>query len=87
MEYLALFETTTASVKFRRRLQKHNIRVEAIPVPRKLSAGCGIAILFFTLQDPLSLIDVGLDKIYRIENDDYVLIYKSIAAQGSVNDG
>lgn len=74
MEYLALFFTTSASVKFRRRLQKMNIAVEALPVPRKLSSGCGIAIRFSWPDNPVPLLDDGVEKLYSIEENGYNLI-------------
>lgn len=80
MEFLALFFTTTSSVKFRRKLQKLNLPVEALPVPRTLSSGCGIAIRFSSAENPVSLLDDGVEKIYQINNNDYILIYQAATA-------
>jgi hypothetical protein len=77
MEYLALFFTTSASVKFRRKLNKLDIAVEALPVPRKLSSGCGIAIRFCWPDNPLPLLDDGIEKLYSVEENGYNLIYQA----------
>lgn len=75
MEYLALFSTTSAGVKFRRKLQKMAIPVEALPVPRKLSSSCGIAVRFTWWEDLKSLLDEGVDKVYSLHGNDYQLVY------------
>lgn len=77
MEYLALFFTTSASIKFKRKLLKMEISVEALPVPRILSSACGVAVHFFWPDSPLLLLDNGVEKLYAVEKAGYKLIYKA----------
>ncbi|MGI6450818.1 MAG: DUF3343 domain-containing protein [Desulfitobacteriia bacterium] len=77
MNYLALFSSTTAAVKFRKKLLQLEIPVEILPVPRTLSASCGIAVSFAWPQDPRSLVDETVSKLYRTANSKYELIYES----------
>lgn len=79
MEYLALFTTTTAAVKFRRKLQKEGLLSESIPVPRKLSSSCGIAIRFANIEHLRSLVGEGVEKIYSLQGDNYHLLYDAEA--------
>lgn len=76
MEYLALFFTTSGSIKFRKKLKALAMEVEALPVPRKLSSGCGIAVKFHS-EDVSPLIDESVEKIYRKADDEYHLTYES----------
>lgn len=77
MEYLALFFTVSASVKFQRKLQKLKVPVEALPVPRKLSSGCGIAAKFSWSEDLTSLLDEGVERIYTLDEGNYILKYEA----------
>jgi hypothetical protein len=63
-------------VKFRRKLQKINIPVEAMPVPRKLSASCGIAVRFTWLTELESLLDEGIEKVYACNANEMFLYMK-----------
>jgi hypothetical protein len=77
LEYIALFFTTSAAIKFRRKLQKLNNPVEAMPVPRKLSSSCGIAVRFSWPEDLAPLLDEGVEKVYSLNNSDYFLLYEA----------
>ncbi|KUO61896.1 MAG: hypothetical protein APF84_04465 [Gracilibacter sp. BRH_c7a] len=77
MEYLALFYTTHGSIKFKKKLINIGMEVEVLPVPRRLSSGCGVAVKFFSDQDVSSLIDQTVEKLYRITQSEYQLVYGS----------
>jgi hypothetical protein len=44
MKVIALFESTRAVIKSERLCKANNIHCKVIPVPRHLSAGCGMAL-------------------------------------------
>lgn len=77
MEYLALFHTTHGSIKFKKKLIKNGKEVEVLPVPRKLSSGCGVAVKFFSDGEVSDLLDESVEKLYSKNQDDYLLIYGS----------
>ena len=75
MEYLALFFTTTGSMKYKKKLMNLGMDVEVLPVPRKLSSSCGIAVRFFSEKEESSLIDESVERLYWQIDDEYHLIY------------
>lgn len=77
MEYLALFYTTFGSIKFKKKIVKMGMEVEVLPVPRRLSSGCGVAVKFFSDGDVSSLLDDSVEKLYSKSQDEYLLIYGS----------
>lgn len=78
MDYIALFYTTTDTVGFMRKLQKLQIPVDALPVPRNLSASCGIAAKFSYPEEPTSLFNKKdrIDKVYAVNGSNYHLVYQ-----------
>lgn len=80
MDYIALFFTTSGAMRFKRNLQKIGTEAEALPVPRKLSSSCGIAIKFKWIEDPMSLIDDSVEKLYQVNNSDYTMLYDEESA-------
>ena len=74
MKYIALFNTTIEAVKYRRKLENLNIEAEAVPVPRELSASCGIAIIFSLDQDPTAVVDRSVQELYCLKDDQYIPI-------------
>lgn len=77
MEYIATFHTHLGAVRYYKYLQGRGIRSEMIPVPRKYSSDCGIAVKFTTEEDVKSLISEDTDKIYLINQGEDRLIYKN----------
>lgn len=81
MDYIALFFTTSGAVKFKKKLEKQNISAESLPVPRRLSSSCGIAVKFNYDEKPESLLDDSVEKIYQIiekeGKEDYALIFEA----------
>ena len=83
LNYLALFSSTTAAVKFYRKLSKLTIPVEMLPVPRQLSASCGVAVSFAWAQNPQPLLDETISRLYKIRNNEYELIYENLPGKDS----
>lgn len=78
MRYLALFFTTTGSMKFKKKLKNMGKEVEVMPVPRELSSSCGVAVKFSDDQDISYLIDKSIEKIYTENEKGYFLLYNAL---------
>ncbi|HOK49997.1 MAG: DUF3343 domain-containing protein [Sedimentibacter sp.] len=76
MTYYVLFFTHSGAIKFDRKCRKMNIQCELMPVPRALSSNCSVSakILF---DDPVSLIDDEVEKIFLMQDDKNVLVYEA----------
>lgn len=73
--YQVLFFTHTAAIKFKRKLQKINIKCELMPVPRSLSSSCGVSAKIEYKDSLAAIIDDQIEKIYQIQNDQFILVY------------
>ena len=76
MTYYVLFFTHSGAIKFDMKCRKMNIQCELMPVPRALSSNCSVSakILF---DDPVSLIDDEVEKIFLMQDDKNVLVYEA----------
>lgn len=75
MELLATFYTHSGSLKYLRVLEKLGIKGQLMPVPRKVSASCGVAARF---QAPGIVPEMQIDEvqaIYQIKAGTYHLLY------------
>ena len=74
-DYMVLFFTHSGAMKFKRKSKKDSFPCELMPVPRQLSSNCGVSarITYDGVID--TLVDDEIEKIYRIEKDEYTLIY------------
>lgn len=77
MEYLATFYTHSGAVKYQRYLKNQGIKVDLMPVPRKLSSNCGIAARFYFMEDVSSIISEDIETLYSINNKEYRIIYQN----------
>lgn len=75
MEYYATFFTHSGAMKYSKHLKEKNIESEISPVPRKYSSNCGIGVRFQTDLDMKNLINSDMEKLYKIDNKDSILIY------------
>lgn len=64
---IAMFGSTHATIRAERLCKKHNIDCQAIPVPRTISLGCGIAL-------QISNNDLALACKLFVEENLYVVI-------------
>ncbi len=74
-EYMVLFFTHSGAMKFKRKSKKETFSCELMPVPRQLSSNCGVSARIAYDGAIDALVDDEIEKIYRIENDEYTLIY------------
>ena len=77
VSYLITFFTHSGAVGYRRKLAKHNMYAEVMPVPRKVSSSCGVALKLNEDNDQTPDITDEVEAIYIIENNDYKSIYNS----------
>ena len=76
MEYIALFHTQSGAIKFHKTLAAKGPEAQLLPVPRKLSSSCGIAVKFSYDDDIIGLISADVEKIYEINGSEYSLFYE-----------
>jgi hypothetical protein len=76
MEYLVLFFTQSGAIKYQRFLTAQRIHCKLQPIPRKLSSSCGIAARFRYQGDLKILINEDVDKIYQVDQENYILRYQ-----------
>jgi hypothetical protein len=76
MNYIALFFTHSGAIKFSNKLKKMGIKHDMMPAPRKLSTSCGVSVRFIA-EDFEDFVISDIDKIYQIENSNYILKYSS----------
>jgi hypothetical protein len=75
MEYIAIFFTHSGAIKYHRYLKSVDIENETMTVPRKLSSNCGIGVKFFKYDGIENIIIDDIEKIYKLEDNQYILIY------------
>ncbi len=74
MQKIATFHTTSGAMGFEKQLKMAGESCELRPVPRKISASCGICVAFVTENYQAEAI-VHLDKIYLVREDVLELLY------------
>ena len=75
-EYIAVLFTHSDAIKLSRECKKRNINHKLMPVPRKLSSNCGVCVNFHYEKDIQELIFSGTEKIFHVEDRNYILIYE-----------
>lgn len=78
-EYIATFFTDSGAIRYNRYLRRKGITAETMPVPRKLSANCGVCVRFLLAADVTDLICQDIDELFEIKDKDARLVYKSQA--------
>ena len=73
--YIATFFTHFGAVSFNRNLEKMGRTGIMMPVPRVLSASCGVCIKFDSIDGIDFAVCTDLSEIYLEENKKYKLIY------------
>ena len=75
-EYIAVLFTHSDAIKLSRECKKNKIKHKLMPVPRKLSSNCGVCVNFHYEEDTQDLIFSGVEKIFQVEDGNYILIYE-----------
>lgn len=78
MNFLATFYTHFAAQTFFRQIKAKGISGRMMPVPRSLSASCGVCVAFETGDDFNALLVEDTEKVYRIEDERYVCVFEHI---------
>jgi len=76
MEYISTFYTHSGAVKYQRFMKKKGIKIELMPVPRKLSSNCGIGARFTLEEDIRQFISDDIEKLFQIVDGGEKLIYR-----------
>ena len=77
MGMIATFHTHFGAMSFQKKLQTTGVAAEMMPVPRALSASCGVCVRFDGTFDPKTMPNSDLDAVYRSADDgSYHLIYQ-----------
>lgn len=72
--YLATFHTHFGAMSFRNKLQKSGDKPQMMPVPRALSASCGVCIRFALPFDP-AWADDDLECVYEETGGSYRMLF------------
>lgn len=73
---ITTFHSTHSALKFEKLLKDINLEIKIIPVPRQISASCGLAGRFLS-QDFEQVVELihesssDIDTIYQIIDDEY----------------
>lgn len=78
-EYIATFFTDSGAIRYNRYLRQKGITAETMPVPRKLSANCGLSVRFLLAEDVTDFISQDIDELFEIMGKDARLVYRSQA--------
>lgn len=75
MDIIATFYTHSGSLKFLRVLKGLGIKGQLMPVPRKISASCGVAARFHApgMVEEMQMEEV--ERIFQIKAGEYYLLY------------
>lgn len=77
MTYIYTFHSHFFATRFHMGLKGKGIGCTLMPVPRRVSSSCGTCAKVSGDFDPLSLIDDGVEQLYRVEREQHQLLYES----------
>ncbi|MFZ5352437.1 MAG: DUF3343 domain-containing protein [Bacillota bacterium] len=63
--YLAVFDSTHHALKFEKVLKDNEVKLQIIPVPREITANCGLAVVFS---------EGDKEKVKQLENANKLVI-------------
>lgn len=76
--YVATFHNDFGAISFERRLKKlGDTQARLMPVPRQLSASCGLGVAFFIPFDPLTMPDENTEGVYEDTENSYKLVFEN----------
>jgi len=76
MTYFALFFTYTGAIKYEKFLNNKGCPCQIMPVPRKLTSNCGVGSKFTFEEDINSVISEDIEKLFKVDGNEYTLIYE-----------
>lgn len=78
MNYAILFHTQSGALKFDSKMKKLKVKCSLQPVPRKLSSSCGICAKLSYDENPESLIEPEIERIYKeVAFNQYELLFEN----------
>ena len=77
MEQLATFHTHFGALTFQNRLRSAGDQPVMAPVPRVLSASCGVCVHFALPFDADTMADEDLDAVYSTDDGGYHLLFQN----------
>lgn len=78
MKYTIVFHTQSGAIKFDSKMRKLDIPCSLQPVPRKLSSSCGICAKLTCTENPKSLMEPEIERIYKdVSNNQFELLYEN----------
>lgn len=78
MNYTIVFHTQSGAIKFDSKMKKLKIPCSLQPVPRRLSSSCGICAKLIYGENPISLMEPEIERIYKnCSGSQYELLYES----------
>jgi len=69
MEYLATFHTHYGAMRFQKYCGKESIPAKMAPVPRELSASCGVCVCFDAAYAPKIADHEDMEQCYAIASE------------------
>ena len=77
MRQVATFHNDFGAISFERRLKKlGDVQARLMPVPRQLSASCGLGVEFFFPFDEHTMPDENTDSVYQAISDTFQLVFE-----------
>ena len=76
MIFIATFLTHFGALSLQRRLRKNGIPVKMMPVPRSLSASCGVCVRFDAETPDEARGADDLEAVYQDTDNNYQLVFK-----------
>lgn len=70
MEYLATFYTHYGAMRFHKHCQDNGIAAKLAPVPRELSASCGVCVRLDAVSAPDVAAHEDMERCYAVKGGD-----------------
>jgi len=75
MDYLATFYTHYGALQFNKHCKQEEIPAKMAPVPRELSASCGVCVCFETASAPEAASHEDMERCYLVSaNGKYSMV-------------
>lgn len=76
--YVATFHNDFGAISFQRRLNKlGDKKARLIPVPRQVSASCGLGVEFFLAFDAKTMPDENTEGVYLESAGEYKMLFEN----------
>lgn len=76
MSYLATFYTHLGAIEFLHAVSREDTSVRMAPVPRVLSASCGVCV-YFSVPFASTFCSEDLEAVYQVEGHNYQELYRN----------